>query len=160
MKLTTSESSLILNQLLKTKGISSTQALARLKADTKQNDPWCEDFANEYNAIAMLYGRSKLSVRGNKTFTQMRKELSKAMPKLSPKQRFKLDAKTKNIEHLTPLLEKKLSNKEAVVLYSHTTKHCGQPLDVFTVERTFLMQDGHLVSLARKYCKSIGLVMA
>jgi hypothetical protein len=159
MKLTSSEQFFILNELLKSKKVSTTQMLYLLKRNESRPNQFLDDFAKEYKAIATLYERSKLAVRGNKAFSRLRNEMARLLPKLSPKERFKADAKSKGIEHLAPLFQsgKKLSNKEALVIYSHSKKHSGVAMDSFEIDRAFLMQDGHLVSLAKKYCKSIGL---
>lgn len=159
MKLTSAEQSIILNELLKSKNISMTQMLNLLKRNESKPHLLLDEFAKEYKAIATLYERSKLAVRGNKAISRLRNELAKILPKLSPKERLKADAKIKNIEHLAPLFQsgKKLSNKEALVIYTHSKKHSGVAMDSFEIDRAFLMQDGYLVSLAKKYCNSIGL---
>jgi len=160
MRLTTSESSLILDQMLKSKSKTYAQLEQLLKSNSVPDRSYCRSFARELQVLSMLYEQSKTAVRSNKKYSQLRKDLARVLPKRTSKQQFLANAKAKVIEgEITPLFVagKKLNSTEVLQVYSATTKHSGKALSSWEIQRTFATQEGDLMRLARRYCSSIGL---
>ena len=163
LKLTTSEQSRILDEMLKSKGKTTSQLEALLKSNEPTARSYCRSFAKELQAISTLYQESKSLVRGDKTYSQLRKDLARVLPKRTSKAQFLANAKAKTIgSELAPLFitGRRINAAEALIVYTASTKHMGKALSKWEIERTFATQEGDLVGLARRYCKSIGLMVA
>jgi len=163
MNLTTSEQSAILNGLLKAKGKTLSQMTELMKSKDIKSSCYCDGFAREFREKCNRYAETKRLVRNDKNFITLRKELEKSVTRLNPMVQFLMESKSKPIQgYLEPLFEKgkKLTTKEALVLYTATERHSGKALDKFEIDMTFAMQESDLIRLARNYCKEIGLMVA
>ena len=163
MNLTASEQSTILNSLLKVKGKTLTEMTEMMKMKDIKSSRYCDIFAREFRDRCNRYAETKRLIRDDKNFLTLRKELEKSVSKLSPRMQFLIESKRKPIQnYLQPLFEvgKKLSSKEALMLYTATNRYCGRALDKFEIEVTYAMQESDLVRIARKYCQEIGLMVA
>lgn len=160
MKLTTSEQSRILDEMLKSKNKTFSQMEALLKSSEQSARTYCRDFAREMNAICTIYESSKSAVRSNKTYSQLRKDLARVLPKRTSKAQFLANAKPKTVEadfESLFVVGRHLSSIEALMIYTATTKHSGKSLSRWEIERSFVTQESLLMKLAWRYCKSIGL---
>jgi len=163
MKLTTSEQSRILDEMLKAKGKTTIQLEQLLKSGSVADRCYCRSFAKELQALSMLYEQSKIAVRSNKTYSQLRKDLARVLPKRTSKAQFLANAKAKTIgSELASLFVagRRINAAEALIVYTASTKHMGKALSRWEIERSFATQECDLVGLARRYCKSIGLMVA
>ena len=161
--LTTSESSLILDEMLKSKSKTYAQIEQLMKSNLVADRSYCRSFAREYQTLSMLYEQSKTAVRSNKTYSQLRKDLARVLPRRTSKAQFLANAKAKTIgSELASLFVagRRINAAEALIVYTASTKHMGKALSKWEIERTFATQEGDLVRLARLYCKSIGLMVA
>jgi hypothetical protein len=160
MKLTTSEESRILDEMLKSKSKTYLQLEQLLKSNSVADRAYCRGFAKELQALSMLYEKSKTAVRSNKKYSQLRKDLARVLPKRTSKQQFLANAKAKAVEgEIVPLFTagKKLNSTEALQVYTATNQHSGKALSRWEIQRTFATQESDLMTLARRYCSSIGL---
>ena len=163
MKLTNAESSFMLDELLKSKGSNTSQLEKNLKSTQPAMRRWCRNLAIEMKVLTELREQQKIILRNNKSYSALRKDLVKALPRRTSKAQFLANAKAKTIEgELAPLFMdgKRLNTAEALIVYTASTKHTGKALSKWEIERTFATQEGDLVGLARRYCKSIGLMVA
>ncbi len=164
----------IMAAVCRSHGVSVTEA--RVRAD--RDGGFADRLAKEVNAVLSVLDSaytqatgkaSRLREKTTRTLsknygTSLRRELADAFKKsgarMSPMESLKLDAKSGSAfdyarAHIKP--GKKMTDQEAVVVYSCTRRTSMEMVSLLDVERNFLTQDSTLVSIARKYCRSIGL---
>lgn len=164
----------LLSLVCKSHGLSIMQA----RNEEARNTRLADTMARELQSILKVLGKAYTETAGKKRHlrertsraigksngTSLRRELAAAIKKsdcrLTPLEALRLDAKSPTaFNHARGYIQpgKRLSDQEALIVYSCSRKTCLERLSRSDIERGYLTQDSALVKAARTYCRTIGL---